>query len=333
MGYEIERFQQDVEDFLCPICLNVLEDPMQLKRCEHMFCRYCIEQWIYKSLSCPVDRMQIRGSHLRETSRFFQIYYHRLKLQCQFVKSGCNEMVGIETIAKHELLCPYSDDGIGDIVLHAKMIDKLKSNWKIQSIQVENVMLAVDRGLFCAGYAYDDEAKRINYGATISAPHMHAAILELLQSKLLKHSKVLDIGSGSGYLTICMATMLESTGKVIGIDHVSQFIEKSKRQIRRNFSHLNKSHIEFITRDGREGYAAGSPYDVINIGGAINEVPQPIIDQLKPGGRIIVPLIYAEGQKLVSIDKLLNGEVRTKEHMRNVKFGLITDLETQYKNR
>ncbi len=80
-------------------------------------------------------------------------------------------------------------------------------------MRVENTLLSVDRGLFCYQPIdstetrldiYSDGARSIGYGATISAPHMHGYILQLLENNLKPDSQVLDTGSGSGYLTICM---------------------------------------------------------------------------------------------------------------------------------
>ncbi len=83
------------------------------------------------------------------------------------------------------------------------MVELLKTKGIVKSSSVENALLAVDRKLFCSTDPYMDQAKSIGFGTTISAPHIHGYILELLESKLRSESKVLDIGSGSGYLTIC----------------------------------------------------------------------------------------------------------------------------------
>lgn len=344
MGYELTRFAENIEDFQCSICYEVLQDPLQIKTCEHMFCRLCVRAWMFQNLSCPVDRMPINPSELVATSRFFRNQYNRLKIKCKFNENGCEVVVKIEEIMNHEIDClfnPYANDkecselnalfgermSVNDVSEgHKFLIESLKRKGILQSTKVENVMLAVDRKLFCVSNPYDDHAKKINYGGTISAPHMHALILKLLESHLTPNAKVLDIGSGSGYLTLCMALMLGGSGKVIGIDHVHQLVDQSTDKIRQHFSY--ESRIEFVTADGRRGYLPESPYDVINIGGAIDEVPQIILDQLKPNGRIVVPLSYGSGQKLVTIDKSTSGRISTRERGR-VKFAFITDLESQ----
>lgn len=76
-------------------------------------------------------------------------------------------------------------------------------------------MLAVDRGHFSKNNPYRDAPQGIGFGVTISAPHMHAHALELLKDKLETGTRALDVGSGSGYLTACMAIMLGQKGYVV----------------------------------------------------------------------------------------------------------------------
>lgn len=73
-------------------------------------------------------------------------------------------------------------------------------------------MLAVDRGNYSKNNPYMDAPQGIGYGVTISAPHMHAHALELLKDQLTEGERALDVGSGSGYLTACMALMVGETG-------------------------------------------------------------------------------------------------------------------------
>lgn len=73
-------------------------------------------------------------------------------------------------------------------------------------------MLAVDRGNYSKSNPYMDAPQGIGFGVTISAPHMHAHALELLKDQLTEGERALDVGSGSGYLTACMALMVGETG-------------------------------------------------------------------------------------------------------------------------
>jgi protein-L-isoaspartate(D-aspartate) O-methyltransferase len=111
---------------------------------------------------------------------------------------------------------------------NAQLIDKLVKDRVITFQRVIDVMRIVDRGDFTPpSQAYMDRPQTIGFNATISAPHMHGYVLEWLHDYLTPGAQVLDVGSGSGYLTICMALMLghdASAGKVIGVDHVPELV-------------------------------------------------------------------------------------------------------------
>lgn len=83
-----------------------------------------------------------------------------------------------------------------------------QANQIIKSTEVKDAMLAVDRCYFAPQDPYLDKPQRIGYGVNTSAPHMHAHALELLKDHLKEGCKALDVGSGSGYLTVCMAMMV-----------------------------------------------------------------------------------------------------------------------------
>jgi protein-L-isoaspartate(D-aspartate) O-methyltransferase len=81
-------------------------------------------------------------------------------------------------------------------------------------------MELVDRKYYAPSHPYEDLPQSLGYGATISAPHMHAYALEYLEKNLLKAKKALDVGSGTGYLTAAMTLMAPKSCKVYGIEHV-----------------------------------------------------------------------------------------------------------------
>ncbi|KAF9419448.1 hypothetical protein BGZ94_009398, partial [Podila epigama] len=99
---------------------------------------------------------------------------------------------------------------------NAELVNLLQKASLITQPTVKRAMLAVDRGNYSRFNPYEDAPQTIGYGATISAPHMHAAALESLSSFLFPGAKVLDVGSGSGYLTVCMAEMVGPKGRVVG---------------------------------------------------------------------------------------------------------------------
>lgn len=109
----------------------------------------------------------------------------------------------------------------------------------IKDPRVESAMLKTDRASYCPGdQPYLDRPFPIGYGATISAPHMHAHALEALNDKLEEGAKVLDVGSGSGYLTACFAHMVGPTGRVYGVEHIGELVERSIENIRNDNSDL-----------------------------------------------------------------------------------------------
>lgn len=210
-----------------------------------------------------------------------------------------------------------------------------------------------------------DHPLPIGYAATISAPHMHASALELLKDHILKTNgdnvRVLDVGSGSGYLAACFAYMLqerkEGEGEggggggegssrqqvehkeekkkntptttttttnnkdwlVVGIDHIPELVEKSKKNVERDpasRAHLKSGHLKLIVGDGRLGWKEGGSYDAIHVGAAAPDTPHELLKQLKPGGRMVAPVGPAGGMQVLAVyDKDRDGR---KIHRKNV---------------
>ncbi|EGC28773.1 hypothetical protein DICPUDRAFT_90799 [Dictyostelium purpureum] len=176
----------------------------------------------------------------------------------------------------------------------------------------------VDRKLFldedCKN-PYYDEPKPIGYNATISAPHMHAVMLDYLAAYIPKNNGLaLDIGSGSGFVSACLADLMGATGKVVGVEHIPELVDRAKNSINKLDSEL-LNRIEFKVGDGIQGYDNGTKYDVIYLGAAIESlgVAATLIDQLKQGGRMIMPVGKSEDfHELMIVDKDIDGMVSVK---------------------
>uniref|UniRef100_U5EN57 Protein-L-isoaspartate O-methyltransferase n=1 Tax=Corethrella appendiculata TaxID=1370023 RepID=U5EN57_9DIPT len=218
------------------------------------------------------------------------------------------------------------------------LVNQLTEYGIIKDDNIAKCMKETDRKFYCASnhFPYVDTPLRIGYGATISAPHMHAYALELLNDHIKSDSNILDVGSGSGYLTSCFARLLKSkyganaTGNVIGIEHHPDLVELGKKNINADEPSLQESGKVLIVKgDGRLGYPEKAPYSAIHVGAAANETPQALIEQLKPGGRLICPVGPAyDTQYLEQYDKDESGKIEKKRLM-GVMFVPLTDLENQ----
>ncbi|XP_029454408.1 protein-L-isoaspartate(D-aspartate) O-methyltransferase-like isoform X3 [Rhinatrema bivittatum] len=213
---------------------------------------------------------------------------------------------------------------------HAELMNNLRKHGVIKSDRVFNVLLATDRVHYIKYFSYVDFPQHIGYKATISAAHAHADSLELLEKKLVEGAKVLDVGSGSGYLTACFAKLIGPMGKAIGIDHIEELVRDSIRNIQQDDpTLLTSGRLKLVVGDGRQGYPEEAPYDAINVGAAADKVPQALLDQLKPGGRLILPMGPRENQFVEQYDKTMDGQIVKTQQMK-VKFVPLTDKKHQW---
>jgi len=112
MGIELHRFAGEVdEELLCPICKNVLEDPVQVP-CEHAFCRSCIQHWLSvggeDAGSCPVDRQPVRTNELRPLPRLLKNMLSKLMVSCIYKEHGCKTLVKLEALDQHTSVCSFN---------------------------------------------------------------------------------------------------------------------------------------------------------------------------------------------------------------------------------
>jgi len=198
------------------------------------------------------------------------------------------------------------------------------------SERVREAFLKVDRAHFSPTEPYADAPQWIGYDATISAPHMHASAAEALLEFLNPGSKVLDVGCGSGYLTAVLAHLVAPGGQVVGLEHIPQLCTLSQRNLRKDgTTHgrmLEDGGIKIVKGDGRLGYPEGGPYDAIHVGAAADEIPKPLLDQLKAPGRMFIPVEEGYSQYIYQVDKDKDGNVK-KLKKEGVMYVPLTDAK------
>ncbi|MCX8204898.1 MAG: protein-L-isoaspartate(D-aspartate) O-methyltransferase [Candidatus Nezhaarchaeota archaeon] len=187
----------------------------------------------------------------------------------------------------------------------------------IKREEVAKAMLKVPREEFIPSkyrdLAYVDSPIPIGYGQTTSALHMTAWLIEAAQLK--PGFKVLEIGSGCGYMAAVYAEIVApEDSEVKGHVYTIEIIKELAQIAESNLKRLGYSdRVTVIHGDGGLGYEAAKPYDAIIVTAASPDIPSPLIEQLKPGGRIVIP-IGSPGfyQDLVLVEKGPNGKVSYK---------------------
>ena len=210
------------------------------------------------------------------------------------------------------------------------LCDGLKGERYIQSKRVYDALMNVDRADFTPIGPYEDRPQPINYNVTISAPHMHAYCLELLKDYLRPGGRALDVGFGSGYLTVAMSKMMGDKGIAVGIEHIQELCDFAKKNISKNHKNLlDSKKVVLVHGDGRLGYKELGPYNCIHVGAAAAELPQALINQLANGGRLVIPVgSQIEGQYIYVIDKDKNGKISKKKEL-SVRYVPLTSAKEQ----
>lgn len=171
----------------------------------------------------------------------------------------------------------------------------------------------LDRSLFMdehKEFAYLDEPLPIGHEQTISQPSL---VLKMtLALNLQPHSKVLEIGTGSGFQTALLAAFSDS---VYTIERIEALHERAKERL----EEAGFVNIHYKLDDGSTGWEEHSPYDRIMVTAAAAQLPQELIDQLARGGKMIIPVGTPFLQELLLIEKDENGKIHT-EVLDNVRF-------------
>ena len=153
--------------------------------------------------------------------------------------------------------------------------------------------------------AYGDHPLPIEAGQTISQPYIVALMIDAAGIKA--GDRVLEVGAGSGYAA---AVISRIAGEVIGIERQCELVEVARRRIER----LGYGNVMIVEGDGTRGWPDGAPYDAILAAASGSHVPPPLIEQLAPGGRLVMPL-GGQGwiQQLVKVTKRPDGSLDTED--------------------
>ncbi len=151
-----------------------------------------------------------------------------------------------------------------------------------------------------SGMAYADNALPIGEGQTISQPYMVALMTELLG--LTGSERVLEIGTGSGYQA---AVLAELCGKVYTVERIKAIAEKARAALDR----LGYKNVAIKIYDGTYGWKEMAPFDAIIVTAGAPEIPAPLVDQLKEGGRLVIPVGERYQQRLVKVVKTSEGTI------------------------
>jgi protein-L-isoaspartate(D-aspartate) O-methyltransferase len=157
--------------------------------------------------------------------------------------------------------------------------------------------------------AYDDGPLPIGSGQTISQPSIHAKYLELL--KLKGTEKVLEIGTGSGYQTVLLAHLV---AQVFSIERIASLLDQARQNIQR----AKVNNVSVLLGDGTVGWRQYAPYDAILVSAASPKVPEPLVEQLAEGGKLVIPLGGMDEQQLVMFTR--HGAELIRESILPVRF-------------
>ncbi|MCW4017169.1 MAG: protein-L-isoaspartate(D-aspartate) O-methyltransferase [Candidatus Bathyarchaeota archaeon] len=207
-----------------------------------------------------------------------------------------------------------------------KLIDNLTKQGTLRSPNVIKAMRAVPRTSFLPKngqpYAASDTPVQIGFGQSISAPHMVAIMNEALQVGV--GCKVLEVGAGSGWHAATIAEIIASMdaprsewGHIYTVETVSTLAETTRRNI---ITTGYGDRVTIIHADGSKGYPEKAPYDRILVTAAAPKIPKPLVDQLKSGGILLVPVgspfLF---QNLTKLTKQADGKI-VEENLGGVSF-------------
>jgi protein-L-isoaspartate(D-aspartate) O-methyltransferase len=195
----------------------------------------------------------------------------------------------------------------------ARMVHRLRENG-IRDERVLAAMASVPRHLFVeealASRAYEDTALPIGFSQTISQPLVVARMIELVLGTE-KTGKVLEVGTGCGYQAAVLAQIFP---EAYSVERIKALLERA----RANLLPLRLKNLRLVHGDGYAGLERGAPFHAIVVAAATRQVPQALLRQLAPGGRMILPLQEGAAQKLMLYER--NGRGFVESRLEPVRF-------------
>ncbi len=175
--------------------------------------------------------------------------------------------------------------------------------------QIRNVPrhLFVDEAL--SSRAYEDTALPIGLGQTISQPFIVARMTEALLHNF-EGEKILEIGTGCGYQTTVLSPLVK---KIYSVERIPELLRKTKKRLRQ----LDIYNVQYRLGDGWEGWPKYGPYDGIIVAAAAEELPPKLLEQIAPGGRLVIPIGPPGRQELIMV-------TRQNDHFERESLGAVS---------
>lgn len=216
----------------------------------------------------------------------------------KFNKGNVSAMGGVDKVVNEDVFIHQRKQMVEEQISRRGIIDK----------GVLEAMETVPRHLFIPeenrSYGYYDQPVPIGFGQTISQPYIVAFMTELLN--VGKEDVVLEVGTGSGYQAAILARLVRQV-------YTIEIMEELGKEANRRLKAMGYDNVEVKIGDGYKGWSEHAPFDAIIVTAAAEHIPQPLIDQLKPGGRMVIPVggVY-EVQDLMLITKDASSKVIKK---------------------
>lgn len=197
--------------------------------------------------------------------------------------------------------------------LRRRLVEQLRESG-VNDLAVLHAFDQVPRHVFVPerfqARAYADEALPLGHGQTISKPSTHAQYLLALELK--GNERVLEVGTGSGYQTALLATLVE---QVFSIERIPQLAAAARTRI----EGLGFTNVAIRAGDGTYGWRSYAPFDAILVTAGVGEIPRPLLNQVGPRGRMLIPIGDSSSQALHRLTKSTDGEFED-EVIGQVKF-------------